>query len=174
MTSHRSFERRQQKTHFMKFCLIVILLFASRMLKAQQNDTIYLKKDIPIKNGYFLKSKDSVFSYKAFKNPTSGIIIYPSSNENDTVYSLTSGKVRSIVMIEDGTCICLIQHGNLIYAYGNLDYVFLTKGSAVDQSRPIGKISSLGSTSSLHLVISKLNHQYLSLDEHIKLMNVNL
>lgn len=67
-----------------------------------------------------------------------------------TIKSIAEGSVHSIFNVENSWTV-LVQHGDYLMVYSNLDTVLLKKGDSICAMQPIGKITSRTANNSFEL-----------------------
>ena len=69
---------------------------------------------------------------------SNGVII--STPKNTIARSIFNGKVLSVLSFKGSNPTVLIQHGNYITTYSNLEKIYVKKGENVRAKQPIGKV----------------------------------
>jgi len=94
----------------------------------------------PVENGLIVRR------YGTQAHPTlKGITItspglHIATNKGENAHSVFDGKVLSILLFKGGKKAVLIQHGNYITTYNNLEIAYVKTGDAVKTGQEIGKI----------------------------------
>ena len=68
------------------------------------------------------------------------VILHIATKANTAAKSIFTGKVLAIQKNADGKKSVLVQHGNYISAYNNLESVYVKKGEAVKTGQKLGKV----------------------------------
>lgn len=66
--------------------------------------------------------------------------LHIATNKNSYAYSIFSGKVLAVQLLTGGKKAVLIQHGNYITTYNNLETLNVKKGDFIETGQQIGKI----------------------------------
>jgi septal ring factor EnvC (AmiA/AmiB activator) len=69
---------------------------------------------------------------------SNGVII--STPKNTIARAIFNGKVLSVLSFKGSNPTILIQHGNYITTYSNLEKIYVKKGEKVEAKQPIGKV----------------------------------
>ena len=106
----------------------------------------------PVENGLIVRR------YGTQAHPTlRGITItspglHIATNKGENAHSIFDGKVLSILLFKGGKKAVLIQHGNYITTYNNLEVVYVKTGDAVKTGQEIGKIFTNRATGKTTLI----------------------
>lgn len=94
----------------------------------------------PVKNGLVIRrfGKQSHPTLRGITITSSGLHI--ATNKGETAQSVFNGKVLAIQVLTGGKKAVLIQHGNYITTYNNLETLTVNKGDTVTTGQVLGKI----------------------------------
>lgn len=118
---------------FKTVMLLLFLLISLNSFSQKSKDTVAHIYKYPVKEGYIYCHKDELPSYK---DPAPFVSIY--SKENNVV-ALMEGRVKRIFNLE-GADFVLINKGDTVIVYGNMDSVFKKVGDTIHKGELIGKI----------------------------------
>lgn len=146
------------------FCFVLYIFLMLKVTAIGQHaDTINLPNYIPLKCGYIKKNNDTSTSF--YINPIKGIQIFTCDPNNDSVYSISQGKVLAIEKIDD-EYVCVIKTSQMILTYSSLSSSPLEKGMNIEKGDYIGKIYKDFSKKLLRIVIRK-DDKVLNYDKHL-------
>lgn len=139
------------------------MLLLSLTTEGQNSETIRLPSYRPLKCGFVKKINDTISL--SYINPIRGIQIYTCSSKDDSVFSLSSGKVLAVEKVDD-EFVCVIKKSNIVVIYNKLISSPLKKGATVRSGDYIGKMYDDDHIKLVRIVIRD-NNKILSFDKHL-------
>jgi len=151
----------------MRKIITILTLLLSKYSLCQEADTIRLKHDLPVKNGYVLILRET--DQPRFINPMAGIIVHSFQPSVDSIYAFAEGIVSEVRNM-DGEFICILKKHDYLYTYARLKSCVLTKGMRVNRGTFIGCMIQDDGEVLSQIIISKRN-SILPVKNHIEILN---
>lgn len=119
----------------LKNAMMLFLLLMAGFCQAQKTDTIFLKGNVPVRNGYILNKQQSPCVH--YNDPTA--YFYTSGNLNDSVFSFNKCRVFAVFETE-GDSSFILRSGKRFFTYMGLKNCRLKKGMEIRRGEYLGKM----------------------------------